>query len=174
MSSARRRSAATGYWKAGRKVVTRDKLQDRTNDNYNAGRRPFTLADFGLGGTGPDDFFQGNFRFGPTLNLAGLQDFFAQNPARFVFDALTTSQNSVEQDFTADETRHRRLRHDRDRLRGWNLLAGVRVEATRADYAARELCSPTARSPATAFRRPAHRLHRVLPGVHLNFFPTSR
>ena len=26
-----------GFWKAGAKVVTRDKVQDRTNDNYNLG-----------------------------------------------------------------------------------------------------------------------------------------
>ena len=33
--------------------------QDRTNENYNAGAQAFTLADFGLGGSGPDDFFRG-------------------------------------------------------------------------------------------------------------------
>ena len=71
-SSARRRSAAhPGYWKAGAKVVTRDKLQDRTNDNYNAGAQPFTLADFGLGGTGPDDFFQGEFPLRPDAQSLG-------------------------------------------------------------------------------------------------------
>ena len=161
-----------GYWKAGAKVVTRDKLQDRVNDNYNAGSQAFTLADFGLGGVGPNDFFKGNFRFGPTLNLSGLQEFFRANPTRFVFDALTTAQNSVEQDFTADErvvAGYGMVGLDFTR---WNVLAGVRVEATNADYAAQELIFAagtfTGRTvPATGSTNYVD----VLPGVHLTFLP---
>lgn len=128
----------SGYWKAGAKIVTRDKTQDRTNQNYNAGSPAFTLADFGLGGVGPDDFFADTFRFGPTLNLPALQDFFRQNPTRFAFDALTTLQNSLEQDFSAGETVYAGYgMAGMDFLR-WNLL-GLRVETTRADYFANEL-----------------------------------
>jgi TonB-dependent receptor len=167
--------ARPGYWKAGAKVVTRDKLQDRTNDNYNAGSEAFTLADFGLGGVGPDDFFQNNFRFGPTLNLTGLQEFFRANPSRFAFDALTTSQNSVEQDFTADESvlaGYGMIGVDFTR---WNLMAGVRLEATQAEYAAQELVF--ANGVFTGRTNPANGSTDyvdVLPGVHLNFFPASR
>ena len=50
-------------------------------------------------------------------NLPGLKEFFAANPSRFVFDAVTTAQNSVEQDFTADEQRRRRLWHGAGRFR---------------------------------------------------------
>ena len=167
-------ASRSGYWKAGAKLVTRDKLQDRTNDNYNAGATAFTLADFGLGGVGPNDFFEGNFRFGPTLNLSGLQDFFRDNPNRFVFDALTTAQNSVEQDFTADErviAGYGMLGLDFGR---WNLMAGVRVEATQADYAAQELIFAggafTGRTvPATGSTDYVD----VLPGIHLTFLPRS-
>jgi TonB-dependent receptor len=163
-----------GYWKVGAKVVTRDKLQDRTNENYNAGSQAFSLADFGLGGLGPNDFFQGNFRFGPTLNLSGLQEFFRANPNRFVFDALTTHQNSLEQDFSADEqviAGYGMVGMDFTR---WNLMAGVRVEGTRADYTAQELIFAngafTGRTvPAVGSTDYAD----VLPGVHLTFFPRS-
>jgi TonB-dependent receptor len=166
--------ARPGYWKAGAKIVTRDKTQDRTNENYNAGPQAFTLADFGLGGVGPNDFFQGQFRFGPTLNLGRLQEFFRANPSRFTFDALTTSQNSVEQDFTAEErvvAGYGMVGIDFSR---WSLLAGVRVEATRADYAAHELVFAngafTGRTnPATGSTDYVD----VLPGVHLNFYPTA-
>ena len=51
----------------------------------------------------------------------------------------TTSQNSVEQDFTADErvvAGYGMVGVDFTR---WNLLAGVRLEATRADYAAQRV-----------------------------------
>ena len=151
------RLAAAASGRPARRSSTRDKTQDRTNENYNAGSQAFTLADFGLGGVGPDDFFQGNFRFGPTLNLAGLQEFFDANPSRFAFDALTTQQNSRRAGLHAptraswpatawcgiDFTR-------------WNLMAGVRVEATRADYAAQR---------ADLRRRRLHRPHRPGDGV---------
>ena len=83
--------------------MTRDKLQDRTNDNYNAGATPFTLADFGLGGLGPDDFFPATSASARRSISTSLKSFFEANPSRSSFDSLVTAQNSVEQDFTADE-----------------------------------------------------------------------
>ena len=164
----------SGFWKTGIKLVTRDKLQDRTNHNYNTGTQAFTLADFGLGNS-VDRFFFNELRFGPTLNLPGLKDFFAANPSRFVFDDVTTAQNSVEQDFTAEE---RVLAgygmFQFDFARG-NVMAGARLEATNADYAASELVFSNAvytgrTIPATGSTDYVN----VLPGVHVNFFPTSK
>jgi TonB-dependent receptor len=164
--------ARPGYWKAGGKIVARDKMQDRTNENYNAASQGFTLADFGLSGVGPADFFRGNFRFGPTLDLAGLQQFFRDQPARFAFDAVSTAQNSVEQDFTADERVYAGYGMVGMDFTGWSLMAGVRVETTRADYAARELLfddgSFTGRTNPAAGSTD---YTDVLPGVHVNFFP---
>ena len=165
----------SAYWKAGAKFVSRDKTQDRTNDNYNVGSVGFTLADFGLGGAGPDDFFQDNFRFGPTLNLGALQQFFRDNPGRFTFDALTTAQNSVEQDFTAEETvvaGYGMLGLDFPR---GNLLAGVRVETTNGTYSAGELVF--ANGVFTGQVNPVTGetdYTDVLPGIHVNFFPSNR
>ena len=98
----------------------------------------------------------GNFRFGPTLNLPGLKEFFSANPSRFAFDAVTTAQNSVEQDFTADESviaGYGMFKVDFER---WNLMAGLRLEATRADYAANELIFA---------RRCLHRPHHAGDGL---------
>jgi TonB-dependent receptor len=162
----------TAFWKAGAKAVTRDKLQDRTNENYTAGAQAFTLGDFGLGGA-VDRFFDGHLRFGPTLNLPGVKEFFANNPSRFTFDALTTSQNSVEQDFTADERVLAAYGMAQVGFSRWNLLAGVRIEATRADYAAQELVF--AGGGFTGRTNPASGSTDyidVLPGVHVTFFPT--
>lgn len=72
-ASLRRETSAAGraaFWKAGAKIVARDKTQNRENLNYTGSN--FTLADFGLGGAGPDDFFEGHARFGPTLDLPAL------------------------------------------------------------------------------------------------------
>jgi len=166
--------ARPAYWKAGAKIVAREKTQDRTNENYNAGPQSFRLADYELGSAGPDDFFQGHLRFGPIINLSGLQDFFRSNPSRFVFDAVTTSQNSVEQDFEADErvvAGYGMFGLDFD---GWNLMAGVRVEATSAEYSAFELLFED--GAFTGLTNPVTGdtdYVDVLPGVHLNFFPSS-
>ena len=94
---------------------------------------------------------------------------------RFAFDELTTGQNSVEQDLTADErviAGYGMVHVDFARA---NLVAGVRLEATRADYAASELIFANAvfsgrTIPATGSTDYVD----VLPGVHVNFFPTSK
>lgn len=164
-----------GYWKAGAKVVTRDKTQDRTNENYNAATPAFTLADFGLGNAGPDDFFRDTFRFGPTLNLPALQEFFQQNPNRFAFDALTTQQNSLDQDFSAHETVYAGYAMAGVSFSTWNLLAGVRIETTRADYFANELIFANGVFTGRLNKASGETDYTdVLPGVHLTFFPSRR
>ena len=164
-----------GYWKAGAKAVTRDKSQDRTNQNYNAAAPAFTLADFGLGKAGPDDFFKGTFRFGPILDLPAVKTFFQENPNRFVSDGLTSVQNSLQQDFNASEGVYAGYGMVGLDFAKWKLLAGVRVEATRADYFAYELVS--ANGVFTGQVNPvAGRADYtdVLPGVHVTFSPSQR
>jgi TonB-dependent receptor len=157
-------------WKAGAKVVARDKTQNRQNQNYSGSG--FSLADFGLGGEGPDDFFEGLSSFGPTLNLATLQQFFEANPARFTFDSLATGADSLVQDFQADETVVAGYLMGQLDFERWNLLGGVRVERTRGTYDANELVY--GQGTFTGNIRPATgetSYTDVLPGVHLNFFP---
>jgi TonB-dependent receptor len=160
----------SGFWKAGAKVVSREKSQDRENLNYTGSG--FTLADFGLGGQGPDDFFEGHARFGPTLDLPALQAFFESNPSRFTFDALGSLDNSLTQDFRADETVSAGYVMAGLDFERWNLLAGVRVEHTSGTYDANELLYDDGTFTGTI--RPAAgetSYTDVLPGVHLNFFP---
>lgn len=166
ISSGERRA----YWKAGAKVVGRAKSQDRENMNYTGGG--FTLADFGLGGQGPNDFFEGQARFGPTLDLAALQRFFNDNPEFFDFDALGTQADSLTQDFEADETVTAGYLMGQIDFDGWNLLAGVRVEHTSGTYDANELLYDD--GDFTGNLRPATgdtSYTDVLPGVHVNVFP---
>jgi TonB-dependent receptor len=158
-----------GAWKTGAKIITRDKTQDRNNQNYTGST--FTLGDFGLGGPEPGRYFDGRSRFGPTLNLATMQQFFQSHPDRFVFDALATKSDSLVQDFTADERVvagyvMRTLDFNR-----WSLLAGARVEHTSGDYAANELLLSS--GTFTGNIRPAvgeTSYTDVLPGVHLSVF----
>ncbi|MPY90697.1 MAG: TonB-dependent receptor [Luteitalea sp.] len=169
-----RREASVGErrasWKAGAKVVARDKTQDRENQNFTGSG--FSLADFGLGGQGPDDFFEGLRPFGPTLNLPALQQFFTANRSFLDFDALGSQNDSLTQDFEADETVVAGFLMGQLDFEHWNLLAGIRVERTSGTYHANELLYED--GTFTGNIRPATgetSYTDVLPGVHLNFFP---
>lgn len=161
------------YWKAGAKIVGRDKTQDRENTNYTGSG--FTLADFGLSAPEPDDYLGGAYRFGATLNLAANQQFFRDNPNRFTFDAATSLQNSLEQDFDAHENVYAGYLMAGMDIGHWNVLAGLRVETTDATYDANELIF--AGGAFTRTFRPATgsvNYTNVLPGVHVNFRPTPK
>lgn len=159
------------YWKTGVKIVSRDKTQDRENQNYTGSG--FSLADFGLGGPEPDSYLNGDYRFGATLNLPVLQQFFRDNPDRFAADTLSSLQNSLEQDFDAAENVYAGYGMAGLQFAKWNVLAGVRVENTRATYSANELLFA-----GGTFTRGFNRVSGdtdytdVLPGVHLNLNPT--
>ena len=158
------------YWKTGVKVVTRDKFQDRENRNYNGST--FTLADFGLGASGPDDFFVNDTRFGPTLNLPALKSFFETNPDKFIADTLTTQQNSLEQDFEAGEDVYAGYAMLGVDFSKWNLLAGARLENTRGEYLANELLfAAGAFTGRTNPARGTTNYTDVMPGVHVNIHP---
>lgn len=161
------------FWKAGAKVVSRDKLQDRENQNYTGAG--FTLADFGLGSADPGDFFGGRYRFGPTLNLPALKQFFGDNPNLFAFDARGSLQNSLEQDFDASENVYAGYLMSGIDLAKWNIMAGVRVETTRATYTANELLFAGGAFTGDYNRSTGDRDYtNVLPGVHVNFYPTKK
>lgn len=163
----------SAYWKTGVKVVTRDKMQDRENQNYTGSG--FTLADFGLAGAEPDGFFDGRYRFGPTLNLPVLQQFFQDTPERFVFDATGSLQNSLEQDFDASENVYAGYLMTGVDFTRWNVLAGVRVETTRATYSAHELLYAGGAFTGNVNRSTGDTNYtNVLPGVHVNIFPTRQ
>lgn len=162
-----------GYWKTGVKWLNSDKTQDRTNTNYNlttGAANLFTLADTGLAGPEPEGFMGGRYRFGPTLNLANLQAYFVNNPARFTYDATSTLNDSTNSDFDGTE----------QILAGYvmanieltpksNLLGGVRVERTESDFSAFEVRNGTAARLALD-----HSYTEVLPGLHYTVRPSDR
>lgn len=168
-----------GFVKGGVKFVTRDKADDRTNRNYNlaaGAANAFTLAEPGLAGAEPAGYFDGRFRFGPTLNLAANKAFFANNPNRFTFDPLTSLNDSVSGDFDAEEdVTAGYAMASVDVAKGLTVLGGVRVEQTETRYAANELIT-TGGTFAGTYRRVAggRDYTNVLPGLHVTWRPTER
>ncbi len=171
--------ARPGAWKAGVKFVNREKRDDRNNRNYNlaaGAANLFTLAQPGLAGAEPAGYFDGLFRFGPTLDLAANQAFFAANPGRFTLDPLGTLSDSVSGDFDATEDVLAGYAQATVELaKGLTLLAGLRVEATETTYGANEL-STVGGTFSGVYRRVTggRSYENFLPGLHLTWRPTDR
>lgn len=136
-----------GYWKVGAKYVTRDKQDDRENDNYNLSGTAWTLAEAGLAGTPqdslinrePENYFRELYRFGPTINLEANEAFFAANPTRFARDAIGSLNNSLAGDYEGSEDVFAAYAMASVSLNPkTTLLGGVRFEQTDAKYTANE------------------------------------
>ncbi|MDP3073531.1 MAG: TonB-dependent receptor [Opitutaceae bacterium] len=167
-----------GFLKAGGKQVRSQKIQDRTNVNYNlaaGAANAFTLADGGMAGPEPADYMRGRYRLGPTLNLAAAQAYYRANPGRFAFDAATTLNNSLSADFDAEEEVTSAYGMASLNLTPQlNFLGGLRIERTEAYYAGNELLSRA--GVFTGFNRVVipRSYNKALPGLHLNWRPNKQ
>jgi TonB-dependent receptor len=159
-----------GFWKVGAKYISREKKDDRTNTNYDASAANFTLAETGLSGLGDDNYFDGLFRYGPTLNVEALDAFFAANPGRFVYNAATTLADSTAADYEASEdVTAAYAMVSIDLAKNFTLLAGVRVEQTDATYSANELANGAYR-----WITGGKDYTDVLPGLHMAWRPAKQ
>lgn len=166
-------------WKAGAKFVSREKADDRTNRNYNlatGAANLFTLGEPGLAGAEPANYFNGLFRFGPTLDLEANKRFFAANPNRFTLDPIATLSDSISGDFDAKEDVVAGFAMATVELQpGLTMLAGLRVESTETKYGANEL-STIGGSFSGVYKwvTGGRDYTNVLPGLHFTWRPTNR
>lgn len=172
--------ARQGFWKAGGKIVSRDKADDRTNTNFNlasGAANLFTLAEPGLAGPEPQNFMRSlPIRFGPTIDLPALEAFFAANPQRFTPDPIGSLNNSVAGDFDAEEDVYAGyVMGSLDLSPTLNLLAGVRLEYTDTTYGANEL-STVGGVFSGVFKRVTggNNYTNLMPDVHLVWRPNER
>jgi len=161
------------YWKTGAKWLNSDKTKDSSNTNYllaSGTANLFTLGETGLAGTGPDDFMDGRYRFGPTLNLGNLQAYFRNNPGRFTFDPTSSANDSIVADFDGTETvlAAYAMASVQATPRA-SVLGGVRVERTDAEFSAFEI-----RNGAPGRITLDAGYTEVLPGLHYTFRPSDR
>lgn len=165
-----------GYWKVGAKYVTRDKADDRENEDYDPADENFTLAEGNLAGPEPANFMEGRYRFGPTINLPAMHAFFASNPDRFEYNELSSIQNSTAGDFEANEdVLAVYAMAGIDLTSQLEVLGGVRVEYTDAEYAANELIFDDGDFTGVVNRvEGTEDYSTVMPGVHLIWRPNDR
>ena len=161
-----------GSWKTGVRWLTRDKSLDRNNDNYTGGD-DFSLAQPGLAGPEPDDFFDGTVRFGPSLNFNALESFFVNSPNFFEADPDGSLGDSTESDFDASEdimAAYAMATVDLNRL---TLLGGVRLEATDANYAGNEFGEENG-TPILRRITGSTSYTDVMPGLHFVYRAADR
>ncbi len=159
-----------GFWKVGAKYISREKADDRNNKNYDASTSNFTLGETGLAGAEVPDYFDGLFRYGPTLNMTAMEAFFTANPARFVFNTASTLADSTASDYKATEDVTAAYAMASINLaKNLTLLAGIRAERTDASYAANELFAGSYR-----WIEGGKDYTNVLPGLHLAWRPTKQ
>ena len=162
-----------GFWKAGAKYVERDKADDRENSNYNLAGTAFTLAEPGLSYIEPQNYFEGFYRFGPTINLRANEEFFRLNPTRFTKDVFGSLNNSLAGDYDAKEkVLAGYALASVDPAKDWTVLGGVRVENTQADYGANQL-NLTDGSFTGSYKRITGSTDytNVMPDLHVNWRP---
>lgn len=161
-------------WKLGAKFVSRDKDDDRTNNNYSADNGGFTLAE---AGAGPEieNYFDGFLRYGPTLDVPAIEAFFEANPTLTEFEPLDSLEDSLASDFEASEdVLAAYAMTEMTFANNVTMLAGLRVEYTDANYAANELFYDDGDFEGE-FRRVtgSSDYTNVLPGLHLVWRPES-
>lgn len=165
-----------GFWKAGAKFVSRDKADDRENSNYNVAGTAFTLAEPGLAADEPQNYFNGRYRYGPTINLAANEAFFRANPARFTKDVLGSLNNSLAGDYDAQEDVIAAYgMASVDLSKAWTLLAGARWENTQANYGANQLNTVGGTFSGVHKRvKGSTDYSNFMPGLHLAWRPNKQ
>jgi TonB-dependent receptor len=160
-----------GYWRAGASYLRRDKMQDRQNDNY-LPAQPFTLGDFDFAGPDIPGFFGGRYIYGPTLNIANLERFFTDRSEFFAFDDEASILNSTGGDYEGGEEISAAYGMLSMAVGDLNVLAGVRVEHTQAEYAANETFFENGDfSGQIRTVRGRESYTDIFPGAHLRWTP---
>jgi TonB-dependent receptor len=78
---------------------------------------------------GPDNF-RGRFRFGPIVEFNRIADFFFSNPDQFRFQEVSSTTNSIEDDYDAEEDILAGYVMSEGEFGKLSFLAGVRIERT--------------------------------------------
>ena len=161
-----------GFTKFGVKASKRDKFRDRTNNNYGPSD-DFTLADSGLFLPGETDFFDGQYPGtedrGPRLDFDAHQALFNTNRGAFEFNEDSSLISSNASDYDLEETILAAYGMASVDIGDLNILGGIRVERTDADYDAAivqegDSITITPVSDGTDYTD-------VLPSLHFNWRP---
>lgn len=156
------------FIKLGGKFIDRVKNRENTQTQRDAvATAPSTLGSIGKALPPPDDFYNGDYVFGPTIDYRGVLDYYAANPRQIALNAAQTAINERALDYRIHEKIY--AGYGMASLTSGDLTAigGVRVERTEGRYNAFQLRTTTGITPLSFENNYTH----VLPSVHLNYRP---
>ena len=167
------------FLKFGAKYTDRKKVRENSQSQFDPVRATLNLADTGAVLPPPDDFYEGDYRFGfgPTIDYPVALAFFRDNPALFRQNAAQTLINDLGSDYDIDETILAGYGMAQFESGPVTVIAGVRVERTDATYRANAV-RDTDRNrvlelsdivPLTFDQKYTD----VLPSVHVNYRATD-
>ena len=125
--------AGDSFLKFGGKYIDRTK----TRDNSQTQQVPTmgsTLADTGAVLPPPENFYEDEYRYGPTIDYRGILDFFAENPSLIAIDPVTTAFNELSSDYNINEKIYAGYGMVSGHLGDLSVIAGLRVEHTDGRY----------------------------------------
>ena len=93
-----------------------------------------TLADTGAFLPSPDNFYNGEYSYGPTIDYRGVLDFFADNPSQIALDEVATAFNELSIDYGIKEKIYAGYAMVSGDLGDLTAVGGVRVEHTKGRY----------------------------------------
>ena len=163
-----------GFWQIGGKYFSRDKLRDRTNNNFLAGTGAnlLNLGQVGLTLPAPA-YFDGYHRMTPMLNVPALEELMISTPRFFVADPASTLTDSNNGDFHIIENIGAGYGMGRVNFGPWSVLAGLRLERTDADFAGNEMPFRNGVFQGPRRVRGTRKYTDALPGIHLRGSPTK-
>lgn len=163
-----------GYIKFGGKYTERKKRRDNRQQVL-LPTAITTFADTGSVLGEPDDFYDGEYQFGPTIDYRGVLDFFNANPDLLSLDEDATFINDRSVDYDIRERIYAAYGMTEFEIGDLSVVGGVRVEQTKGRYSAfaiRDSNGNGTLEPADILPLTFDTNYTdVLPSVHLTYSP---
>jgi TonB-dependent receptor len=159
---------SNSFIKAGVKHTDRVKKRDNRQSLKEAVGTS-TLGGIGQTLPAPEDFYNGEYVFGPTINYQGVLDYYRANPSLIALNAVTTAVNDASLDYRIHEKIYAGYAMASIELGDLTAIGGVRIERTEGTYKANEIRASTGIAPLTF----DHNYSHVLPSLHLNYSAAS-
>ncbi|WP_164857255.1 TonB-dependent receptor [Sphingomonas crocodyli] len=156
--------ATNTFVKVGAKFIDRVKDRDNQQSQRDAVGNS-TFAQTGQVLSPPDDFYNGEYMFGPRMNYQGVLDFYNRNPQLIALNAAQTAINNASLDYRIHEKIYAGYVMANVELGDLTAIGGVRIERTEGRYNANQLRTTTGITPLRFGKNYTH----VLPSLHLNY-----
>lgn len=156
------------FIKLGGKYTDRVKNRENSQSQRDAVGTS-TLADTGAVLPEPDDFYYGDYQYGPTISYQTVLDFYAAHPNLIALNAKQTAINDKSLDYHIHEKIYAGYGMANLVFGDLTAIGGVRVERTEGRYDAFQIRATTGISPLGF----DHNYTHVLPSVHLNYRPRN-